>query len=60
MLLLLHSGQSLTNRLDYLSMHQEHMLYCHQGWWWQLLLWCLILRCWLLLLSMPSSSAPVV
>jgi hypothetical protein len=57
MLLLLHSGQSLTNSLDYLSLHQEHLLYRHRGWWWQLLLGCLTLRCLLLLLSMPSSSA---
>jgi hypothetical protein len=60
MLLLLHSGQSLTNGLDCLSLHQEHLLYHHRGWWRQLLLGCLILRCCLLLLSMPSSSAPVV
>jgi hypothetical protein len=60
MLLLLHSGQSLTNGLDCLSMHQEHLLYHHRGRWWQLLPWCLILRCCLLLLITPSSSAPVV
>jgi hypothetical protein len=60
MLLLLHSGQSLTNGLDYLSLHQEHLLYRHRGRWWQLLLGCLILWCCLLLLSTPSSSAPVV
>jgi hypothetical protein len=60
LLLLLHSGQSLTNSLDCLSLHQEHLLYCHREWWWQLLLRCLILRCWLLLLSTPSSSAPIV
>jgi hypothetical protein len=59
-LLLLHDGQSLTNHLDYLSLHQKHLLYCHRGWWWQLLLRCLILRCLLLLLSMPPSSAPIV
>jgi hypothetical protein len=33
MLLLLHSGQSLTNGLDYLSLHQEHLLYRHRGSW---------------------------
>jgi hypothetical protein len=60
LLLLLHSGQSLTNSLDCLSLHQEHLLYCHWARWGQLLLWCLILRCWLLLLSTPSSSVPVV
>jgi hypothetical protein len=57
---LLHSGQGLTNSLNFLSLHQEHLLYCHRGWWWLLLLWCLILRCWLLLLSTPSSSVPIV
>jgi hypothetical protein len=60
LLLLLYSGQSQTNSLECLSLHLEHLLYCHQGWWWQLLLRCLILRCWLLLLSTPSSSAHVV
>jgi hypothetical protein len=60
MLLLLHSCQSLTDGLDCLSLHQEHLLYRHRGWRWQLLLRCLILRCCLLLLSTPSSSAPVV
>jgi hypothetical protein len=57
---LLHGGQSLTNRLDCLSLHQKHLLYCQRGRWWQLLLRCLILRCVLLLLRMPPSSAPVV
>jgi hypothetical protein len=60
MLLLLHSGQSMTNGLDCLSLHQEHLLYRHRGRWWQLLLGCLILQCCLLLLRTPSSSAPVV
>jgi hypothetical protein len=60
MLLLLYSGQSLTNGLDCLSLHQEHLLYYHRGRWWQLLPGCLIMRCWLLQLSTPSSSAPVV
>jgi hypothetical protein len=45
MMLLLHSGQSLTNGLNCLSLHQEHLLYRHRGRWWQLLLGCLILRC---------------
>jgi hypothetical protein len=57
---LLHSGQSLTNGLDCLSLYQEHLLYCHWGRWWELLPGCLILRCWLLLLSTPSSSVSVV
>jgi hypothetical protein len=57
---LLHGGQSLTIRLDCLSLHQKHLVYCHRGWWWQLLLRYLILRCLLLLLSMSPSSAPIV
>jgi hypothetical protein len=60
LLLLLDGGQSLTNGLNYLSLHQEHLLYHHRGRWLQLLLGCLILRCCLLLLSTPSSSAPIV
>jgi hypothetical protein len=60
MLLLLHSSQSLTNGLDCLSLHQEHLLYRHRGRGWQLLTGCLILCCCLLLLSTPSSSTPVV
>jgi hypothetical protein len=60
LMLLLHSGQSLTNGLDCLSLHQEHLLYCHRGRWWKLLPGCLILRCCLLLLSTPSSSTLVV
>jgi hypothetical protein len=60
MMLMLHSGQSLTNNLDCLSLHQEHLLYCHRGRWGQQLLRCLILWCWLLLMSTPSSSASVV
>jgi hypothetical protein len=60
MLMLLHSGQSLTNGLNCLSLHQEHLLYRHQERWGKLLLGCLILRCCLLLLSTPSSSTPVV
>jgi hypothetical protein len=61
MLLLLHSGQSLTDGLNCLSLHLEHLLDGHRRRWWQLLLLgCLILRCCLLLLSTPSSSVPVV
>jgi hypothetical protein len=60
LMLLLHSGQSLNNGLDCLSLHQEHLLYRHRGRWWQLLPGCLILRCCLLLMSTPSFSAPVV
>jgi hypothetical protein len=58
--LLLNGGQSLTDGLNCPSLHWEHLLYRHRGWWWQLLLGCLILRCSLLLLSTPSSSALVV
>jgi hypothetical protein len=58
--LLLNGGQNLTDGLNCLSLHQEHLLDCHRGWWWQLLLLgCLILLSWPLLLSTPSSSAPV-
>jgi hypothetical protein len=58
--LLLNDGQSLTDGLNFLSLHQEHLLDGHRGWWWQLLLLgCLILRCCLLLLSTPSSSASI-
>jgi hypothetical protein len=59
-LLLLNGGQSLTNGLNCLSLHQEHLLDVHRGRWWQLLMGCLILRGCLLLLSTPSSSASVV
>jgi hypothetical protein len=31
MLLLLHSGQSLTNGLNCLSLHQENLIYRHRG-----------------------------
>jgi hypothetical protein len=60
MLLLLNSSQSLTDGLNYLSLHHEHLLDGHQGRGWQLLLlgW-LILLSWPLRLSTPSSSAPV-
>jgi hypothetical protein len=60
LLLLLNGGQSLTGGLDYLSLHQEHMLDGHRGRGRQLLLLGrLILLSWPLLLSTPSSSAPV-
>jgi hypothetical protein len=60
-LLLLNGGQSLTDGLNCLSLYKEHLLDGHRGRGWQLLLLgCLILRGCLLLLSKPSSSAPVV
>jgi hypothetical protein len=60
LLLLLNGGQSLTDGLNYLSLHQEHLLDGHQGRGQQLLLlgYLILLSC-LLLLSTPSSSAPV-
>jgi hypothetical protein len=61
LLLLLNGGQSLTDGLDCLSLHQEHLLDGHRGWGRQLLLLgCLILLSWPLLLSTPSSSAPIL
>jgi hypothetical protein len=54
LLLLLNGSQSLTNGLNCLSLHQEHLLDGHRGRGWQLLL----LGC-LILLSTPSSSTPV-
>jgi hypothetical protein len=61
LLLLLNGGQSLTDGLDCLSLHQEHLLDGHRGRGRQLLLLgYLILLSGLLLLSMPSSSAPVL
>jgi hypothetical protein len=60
LLLLLNGGQSLTDGLNCLSMHQEHLLDRHRGWGWQLLTGCLFLQGYLLLLSTPSSSMPVV
>jgi hypothetical protein len=33
LLLLLNGGQSLTNGLNYLSLHQEHLIYGHRGRW---------------------------
>jgi hypothetical protein len=60
LLLLLNGGQSLTNGLNYLSLHQKHLLDRHRGRGRQvLLLGCLILLSCLLLLSTPSSSMPV-
>jgi hypothetical protein len=60
LLLLLNGGQSLTDGLNFLSLHEEHLLDGHRGRGWQLLLLgCLILRGCLLLLNTPSSSAPV-
>jgi hypothetical protein len=60
LLLLLNGGQSLTNGLNCLSLHQKHLLDGHRGQGRQvLLLGYLILLSWPLLLSMPSSSAPV-
>jgi hypothetical protein len=60
LLLLLNGGQSLTDGLNCLSLHHEHLLDGHRGRGWQLLLLgCLILLSWPLLLSTPSSSAPV-
>jgi hypothetical protein len=60
LLLLLNGGQSLTNGLNCLGLHQEHLLDGHRGRGRQLLLLgYLILLSGLLLLSTPSSSAPV-
>jgi hypothetical protein len=60
LLLVLNGGQSLTNGLNCLSLHQEHLLDGHRGRGRQLLLlrYLFLLSC-LLLLSTPSSSAPV-
>ena len=60
LLLLLNGGQSLTDGLNCLSLHQEHLLDGHRGCGRQLLLLgYLFLLSWALLLSTPSSSAPV-
>jgi hypothetical protein len=60
LLLLLNGGQSLTNGLNCLSMHHEHLLDGHWGRGRQLLLLgYFILLSGMLLLSTPSSSAPV-
>jgi hypothetical protein len=60
LLLLLNGGQSLTDGLNCLSLHQEHLLDGHRGRGRQLLLlgYLILLSC-LLLLSTPLSSAPV-
>ena len=61
LLLLLNGGQSLTDGLNCLSLHQKHLLDRHQGRGRQvLLLRHLILLSGSLLLSTPSSSAPVL
>jgi hypothetical protein len=60
LLLLVDGGQSLTNGLNCLGLHQEHLLDGHRGRGRQLLLLgYLILLSGLLLLSTPSSSVPV-
>jgi hypothetical protein len=60
LLLLLNGGQSLSNGLNCLGLHQEDLLDGHQGQGRQLLLLrYLLLLSGLLLLSTPSSSAPV-
>jgi hypothetical protein len=59
---LLHGCQSLPNSLHCLSLHQEHLLHCHRGWWGRLppvLLGFLLLGT-LLLLNTPVTSASVV
>jgi hypothetical protein len=59
-LLLLNGGQSLTDGLNCLSLHQEHLLDGHRGRGQQLLLLgYLFLLSGLLLLSTPSSSVPI-
>jgi hypothetical protein len=60
LLLLLNGSQGLTNGLNCLSLHQEHLLDGHRGRGRQLLLlgYLILLSC-LLLLNTPSSSAPV-
>jgi hypothetical protein len=61
LLLLLNGGQSLTDGLNCLSLHQKHLLDGHRGRGRQLLLLGhLFLLSGLLLLSTPSSSAPVL
>jgi hypothetical protein len=58
---LLHSCYGLTNCLDCLSLHQEHLLNGHRRWRWQMLLrGYLLLGCLLLWLSTPCTSAPVL
>ena len=61
LLLLLNGGQSLTDGLNCLSLHQKHLLDGHRGRGRQvLLLGHLILLSGSLMLSTPSSSAPVL
>jgi hypothetical protein len=61
LLLLLNGGQSLTDSLNCLSLHQKHLLDGHRGRGRQvLLLGHLIVWSGSLLLSTPSSSAPVL
>jgi hypothetical protein len=61
LLLLLNGGQSLTDGLNCLSLHQKHLLDGHLGRGRQvLLLGHLLLLSGSLLLSTPSSSAPVL
>jgi hypothetical protein len=61
LLLLLNGGQILTDGLNCLCLHQKHLLDGHRGRGWQLLLLGhLFLLSGLLLLSTPSSSAPVL
>jgi hypothetical protein len=61
LLLLLNGGQSLTDGLNCLSLHQKHLLDRHWGRGRQVLLMGhLILLSGSLLLSTPSSSAPVL
>jgi hypothetical protein len=61
LLLLLNGDQSLTNGLNCLSLHQKHLLDRHPGRGRQvLLLGHLILLSGSLLLSTPSSSAPIL
>jgi hypothetical protein len=61
LLLLLNGGQSLTDGLNCLSLRQKHLLDGHRGRGRQvLLLGHLILLSGSLLLSTPSSSAPVL
>jgi hypothetical protein len=61
LLLLLNGGQSLTDGLNCLSLHQKHLFDRHRGRGRQvLLLGYLFLLGGSLLLSTPSSSAPVL
>jgi hypothetical protein len=61
LLLLLNGGQSLTDGLNCLGLHQKQLLDGHRGRGWQMLLMgYLFLLSGLLLMSKPSSSAPVL